>query len=372
MDIYEKIKYSLEHLRDVPDDYKESTRLMIKWLTTPDKEGIMPEIFTTISNRTGGKTYFIAYLLLDLYKKHGTQFGLYTRSGSQLGNVVKGIFTAVMDEFPGFQIEERIAVPNVYSEILIKYICDIDGVDTPVTEVCGFVFSLNASSKIKNYSSAFYDVEIMFMDEFQTTQYLPNEVDKWIDIHMSVARGHGLSSRCVPVIMASNSLSIINPYFKNWGLESKIQEDTKLYRGIGLSLLRFVNESVADKQRESRFNKACANSKIFESNINNAWLNDSRSCVMKPDKDWGKSRYICTLIDGNDKYGMYEYDNGLFYIGRNSDITCTNIYSLTVNGSENIATANRCVPLMVFRDQFMKGYGRFSDISCKAKILEWI
>lgn len=372
MNIYEKIKFCLEHLRDVPDDYKESTKLLNKWMTTPDKEGIMPEIFATISNRTGGKTYYIAYLLMDLYKRFGTQFALYTRSGTQLGNVVSGIFTAVMEEFPGYTIEEKIAVQNVYSEIYIKWTEKEDDKDVQRCELAGFVLVLNASTKIKNYSSAFYDVEIMFMDEFQASQYLPKEVDKWIDIHMSVARGHGQSSRCVPVIMASNSLSIINPYFKNWGLESKIQEDTKLYRGVGLSLLRFVNDSVAGKQRESRFNKACESSEIFKSNIDNAWLNDSRSCVCKPNGTWGRGSYICTFIHGKNKYGMYSYTNGIYYIGRNIDIQCPNIFAMSVEGAENIETAKRCLPLMVFRDQFMKGNGRFSDISLKASILEWI
>ena len=66
MNINEKIKYVLEHLRDVPDEFKESTETMKKWLLKKDNEGYYPEIYVGMSNRTGGKTYFMAYLLLKL------------------------------------------------------------------------------------------------------------------------------------------------------------------------------------------------------------------------------------------------------------------------------------------------------------------
>ena len=54
--ITEKIKFVLEHLRDVPDAFKESTEMMKKWLMRPDPDGLQPEIFVSIYNRTGGKT----------------------------------------------------------------------------------------------------------------------------------------------------------------------------------------------------------------------------------------------------------------------------------------------------------------------------
>ena len=373
MDIYEKIRYCLKNLRMPPKAFVESTEMLKKWLLTPDPDGIMPEIFVTMSNRTGGKTYFIAYLLLDLYKRYGTKFAIETRTGNELGNVALGIFSAVLDEFPDYELEERIAVPNAYSEIVLHSICiDENDKEQKTSEVIGYVISLNASDKIKKFSSKFYDVEIMFMDEFQADTYIPKEVDKWINIHMSIARGHGKASRCVPVIMASNSLSIVNPYFNLWKLESKVQSDTKFYRSAGLSLLRFVNNSVAKEQELSRFNIANRGSEQLESNITNSWLYDSRACVEKPDKSWGKNTYICTFIKGDVKYALRHYSNGFYYVNRSVDETNKNIFALSVDGVENIECAKRSVPLNVLKSQFLKGKARFSDLTCKYDILEWI
>lgn len=380
MTIHDKIRYCLEHLRDVPEAFKESTEMLKKWLLRPDADGIMPEIYVTMSNRTGGKTYFIAYLLIDLWRRFGVKFALETRTGSELGNVVGGIFSAVMEEFPGYAIEERIAVNNVYSEIIMHYDAEEetdneDGESTKTvrkSEVIGYVLVLNASDKIKKFSSEFYDVDVMFMDEFQADRYLPNEVDKWVNIHMSVARGHGMASRCVPVIMASNSLTIVNPYFNLWKLESKIQDNTKFYRASGLSILRFVNDAVAAQQSASRFNIACSGNKQLESNITNSWLNDSRACVGKPDKSWGLSYYVATFVKGDEKFAMRMYDNGYVYINRSIDETNNNVFALSIDGVENIECAKRSVPLAVLHKEFLRGRARFSDLSCKYTMLDWI
>ena len=373
MTIYDKIDYCLEHLREVPDDFKESTEMLKKWLKRPDADGLRPEIFVTMSNRTGGKTYFIAYLLLDLYKRFGVQFALECRTGSELGNVASGIFSAVLEEFEGWSIEEVIAVNNVYSEIYVKYTeIDEEGKEVKKSDLIGYVLAINASDKIKKYSSTFYDVEIMFMDEFQADTYLPKEVNKWVNVHMSVARGHGQASRCVPVLMASNSLTIVNPYFDMWKLESKLQYDTKYYRGSGLSVLRFVNDAVATAQSQSRFNTACAGNEQLDSNITNSWLNDNRACVGKPDGSWGRAYYIATFIKGDEAFGFRQYDNGMFYVNRNVDETCTNIYALTVDGMENVECAKRSVALQVMQREFTRGNVRFSDLSCKYTMLDWI
>lgn len=373
MTIHDKIKTCLGRLRTPPDEFIKSTEMMKKWLCRPDADGHMPEIYVTMSNRTGGKTYFVAYLLLKLWQDFDVKFALLTRTGSELGNVVGGIFGAVMEEFPGFIIEEVVAVPNTYSEIIMRYDeKDEDGKNVRKTEIIGYVLCVNASDKIKKFSSEFYDVDIMFMDEFQADRYLPKEVDKWVNIHMSVARGHGQASRCVPVIMASNSLTIVNPYFNMWKLESKIQTDTKYYRGSGLSVLRFVNDEVAKQQSMSRFNIACSGNAQLESNITNSWLNDSRACVCKPDKSWGLSHYIATFIKGDDKYAMRMYDNGYIYVNRSIDETHNNVFALSVDGVENIECANRSVPLLIMKKEFLKGNVRFSDLTCKYTMLDWI
>ena len=372
MTIYEKIKFCLEQLRPVPDNFKESTELLKKWLLKKDNEGYNPEIFITMSNRTGGKTYFIAYLLFDLFRRFGVKFVLYCRTGSELGNVVSGIFSSVMHEFEGYQIEENIAVQNVYSDICVKYEVEEDGKKTIHKDICGYVICLNASDKIKKFSSNFYDVDIIFFDEFQADTYLGKEIDKYVNVHMSIARGSGMASRPVPVIMASNSLTIVNPYFEMFKLTNKIQENTKFLTVPGISLLRFVNNSVAEEQARSRFNIACSSSEQLKSNITNSWLKDNKACVCKPQSEWGRGFYICTFVKKNEKYGMRRYNNNIIYVSRSVDNTCNSIYALDVDGMENIECAKRSLPLQILRQEFLKGNVRFSDLACKYTMLDWI
>ena len=380
MTINEKIKYVLEHLRDVPDEFKKSTETMKKWLLKKDNEGYYPEIYIAMSNRTGGKTYFAAYLLLKLYETFGTKFAIFTRTGKNLGKVAEGIFSIVLPEFKNWSIEEKVVIDNVYSEIYITYEHEVEDNKednaSMKTEKCrekiGYVMSLKASGEIKNISSTFYDTDIMFFDEFQTDQYLKDEPDKFVRIHLSVARGDGLPSRYVPVIMLSNSLSIINPYFKLWELSNKIQYDTKRYREPGLSVLRFINEEVAEEQEKSRFNIACKNSKVLKSSIDNSWLCDSRSCICKPEKSWGNCYYIATFLKNDNKYGVRLYDNGFIYVNRSIDPTSTNIYTMSDDPEENVELAKYSVILKTVKAAFVKGKARFSDLSCKYDMLNWL
>ena len=59
------------------------------------------------------------------------------------------------------------------------------------------------------------DVDVILFDEFQSESdnYCPNEVEKFISIHTSIARGQGKMTRYVPVFMISNPVSLINPYY---------------------------------------------------------------------------------------------------------------------------------------------------------------
>lgn len=372
MTIYEKIKFCLEQLRPVPDNFKESTELLKKWMLKKDNEGYNPEIFITMSNRTGGKTYFVAYLLFDLFRRFGVKFILYCRTGTELGNVVDGVFKDVMNEFEGYQIEENIAIENTYSDINVKYEVEEDGKKSIHKDNCGYVICLKASDKIKRFSSNFYDADIVFFDEFQADTYLPKETNKFVNIHMSIARGRGMASRPVPVILNSNSLTIVNPYFEMLKITNKIQENTKFLTQPGLSLLRFVNEEVAEEQKKSRFNIACSSNEQLKSNITNEWLYDNKACVCKPQSEWGRGFYICTFVKKNEKYGMRRYNNNIIYVSRSVDNTCNSIYALDVDGMENIECAKRSLPLQILRQEFLKGNVRFSDLACKYTMLDWI
>lgn len=371
-DIYWKIEQVLSNLRQVPENFRESTEMLKKWLLMKDSNGLRPEIFVTISNRTGGKTYFLTYLLLKLYKDYGVKFGLYTRFGTDLGNVAVEMFNAVLkqeDEFEGWEMSETVALKNVYSTVDIIHDEKWGDEIERVHDTCGYVLATNSSDKIKKISSLFVDVEIMFADEFQAEMYAPKETDKFVNIHFSVARGDEEGVRVVPVLMASNSLSIQNPYFEMWGLTTKIQSNTKYFHGDGLVLLRFVNEKVAAAQMQSAFNRACKNSNIIKSNIGNEWLNDNWACIGKPA---GRGQYICTLTVGKHMFGLRMHADGIYSVNRSVDNTAPRTFNLTSDPKEDVTSFRDKLPFQVLRKAWFNGKVLFSDISVKSLVSPWL
>src|SRR5699024_8157369 len=93
---------------------------------------------------------------------------------------------------------------------------------------CGYAVSINSSDQLKRYSHLFSDTMRMIFDEFQseTNHYCDNEIVKFISIHTSVARGGGKQVRYVPVYMIANPVSIINPYYIEMGISSRLKTDT--------------------------------------------------------------------------------------------------------------------------------------------------
>lgn len=335
-----------------------------KLLNMRDRNGNQPEILFSISNRGAGKTYFFAKHMIEKYEQEGKKFALMCRYGTkELGSVADGIFKAFLqNERHGCSVSEKICQKGVYSEVILTR-----PTEDKKTETCkiGYVLPINSSDSLKRISSTFVDVDLMFFDEFQCDNYVPDEVSKFINIHFTVARGNKEGVRFVPVILASNSLSIVNPYFVALGIATKIQSNTKYYKGDGLVLERFTNFEVAERQKESPFNRAFSKSRQVQSNIDNSWLNDSWALVGKPDA-WGRALYVCTLIDGDKQYGVRYYPQmGYYFINRKIDKSCPSIYNLSVDGVENVPLIKNTLVLRNLKNGYGKGIVRFSDISVK-------
>lgn len=337
-----------------------------KLLTSLDVNGEKPEILIAISNRGAGKTYGFAKYLLDRFINHDEKFALICRWQRELGSVADGIFKAVLhNEFEGYSISERKMQRNTYALLTLEK----DDGGKKVRKNCGYVLPVNGSDNLKKISSLFSDVERMFFDEFQCEMYCPNEIDKFVNLHFTVARGNEEGVRFVPVILASNSLSIVNPYFLALRLSTRIQSNTKFYKSDGLVLERFVNKDVADKQSKSGFNRAFSGNKQMMSNIDNSWLNDSWSCVEKPK---GRGEYTFTLVDDNKKYGVRLYNNNdgrFLYVNRSVDNTCKTVYNISENGIVNMPLLKSSLNLMLMKKLWLQGKVLFSDIEVKDVML---
>lgn len=357
-------------VEESPPVYKEYSAMMLDMLKKPNKQGLWPETYFIMSNRVGGKSYSIGKMLLYMAMDYDVKFGLYCRKMKKMGKYARGVFKQVLiDCYPWWEMKE-VKVSDIYTEIwMIRRSADEEDDETEKKHI-GFVMPLNSDSDLKDSSSELAQTEIMFMDEFQSTDSVADETDKYINIHDTVARGvsrdgKNYGVRYLPTILCSNSLSITNKYLALFKLMDKIQSNTKLYRGVGVSLLRFKNENVAGNQMLTAFHQSLAGQKILESNIDNAWLNDNSACVCKPD-GWGQSYYMCTIIDGADKYGVSKYpEMGYYYIGRTIDKTDNCVYNISPGGIENVPLLRKTIIFDSLRKAYSAGLCRFSDQAVK-------
>lgn len=337
-----------------------------------DANGETPEIFITLGNRGSGKTFNIAKeILIKEYILNDKKIGLLTRIKDDLGKgVADGIFKEVLniygEDLFGCAVTCEEVSRGKYSDIYFL----IGSGENRERRHIGYVLPINrAASNLKQISSLFADIAILFMDEFQTDNYVPNEVGQFINLHQTVARGGGKAVRYCPVILASNFINLLNPYFTALGLH-RMQAGTKKYRGDGVVVEMFLNEDVRKEQMASGFNRAFAGHEMLTSSNDNVWLEGNNSLIEKPTEEWGNSYYVCTLSNGDKKFGVRRYPcSGFYYVNRSIDSSCQYSYNVTIDGNLNLPLLKSSALMKTFRDAFREGRVRVSDAECKEMML---
>ena len=239
---------------------------------------------------------------------------------------------------------------------------------------CGYAISLNSADQIKKYSHLFSDVKRILFDEFQseTNHYCDNEIEKFISIHTSIARGQGEQIRYVPVFMLSNPVSIINPYYVELGISTRLTKEVKYLRGNGYVLEQGYVDSAAQASKSSGFNKAFESNSYVAYARENVYLNDNTAFVEKPT---GPSRYIATLRYNNNDYGIREFPNkGIVYCDDKADMSFK--YKLAVTTEDHdinyVMLRQNLGFISNLRYYFEKGCFRFKDLKCKEALLKAI
>ena len=341
-------------------DYYEGGRI----LSVNDANGNKPEVLMSCGNRTAGKTTYWNKYVTNIYKKHIGKFMLLYRFDYELDDVDEKFFKDIHNIFfPNDIMTAKRKMKGVYTELFLN------------EESCGYAVAINKADMIKKISHLFVDVEVMLFDEFQseTNHYCPNEVDKLKSIHTSVARGKNKQVRFVPLIMVSNCVSLINPYFVAMGISNRLRSDTKILKGDGFVLEQVFNENAAKAQLESGFNRAFgSDNRYLAYSTQNVYLNDNTAFIEKPE---GRAKYIATIrCDGRD-YGIKEYaESGYIYCDKKPDYTFPlKITVTTEDHNVNYVMLKRNdFIIQNMRYFFEHGSFRFSDLQCKDAVLKML
>ena len=336
--------------------YYDGTKL----LSMLDINGNKPEIYMCTTNRTGGKTTYFGRLCINRFLDKGEKFGILYRYNYELDDIADKFYKDLGSLFfPSYTMTSKRRAKGTFQELFLN------------DKSCGYALSLNNADQIKKYSHLFSDIQRMIFDEFQseTNHYCDNETKKFISIHTSIARGQGKQVRYVPVYMLSNPVSIINPYYVELGISSRLKDDTKFLRGDGFVLEQGYIESASIEQKNSGFNRAFSKNSYTAYSSECVYLNDNKAFVEKPA---GKSKYLCTLRYKGSDFALREYtESGLIYCDDKADSSFLTRISVTTDDHNinYVMLKRNDFFLSNLRYFFEHGCFRFKDMRCKEAVL---
>ena len=337
--------------------YYDGTKL----LSMRDINGFKPEIYICVTNRTGGKTVFFNRLAVNKWHQKKGKFVLIYRYNYELDDVADKFYKDISTLFfPGTYMYSKRKASGIYHELFID------------KESCGYALSLNQSDQIKKYAHLFSDANRMIFDEFQseTNHYCTDEVEKFISVHTSIARGHGEQVRYLPVYMLGNPVSIINPYYTELGISERLSAETKFLRGNGFVMEQGFVESASLAQKESGFNRAFAKNSYVAYASECVYLNDNTAFIEKPT---GRSKYLVTLRYKGTDFAIREYgDAGIVYCDDKPDYTYPDRITVTTDDHaiNYVMLKRNDIFLTNLRYYFERGCFRFKDLRCKEAVLK--
>lgn len=300
-----------------------------------------------IGNRGSGKTYGAKKRAVKQFLDKGYQFVYLRRFQEELDETAESYFNDIIlnNEFPDAVIEYR---GGQY------FIND---------QLAGYAMAL---TKAKSYKSiSFPLVYLIIFDEFLIedngyTRYLKNEVKQFLSFYMSIDRYRGCT-----VFFLANSVSMINPYTLYWNLS--LPYGSNIVRK-GDVLLQLVQDDEFIKERkETRFGKLIAGTDFEEYAIENKFVQDSKTFLMKKT---AKAQYYFTFIYRGEKYGVWiDYGEGKLFVSQDVDPSCKMVYSITVDDhSPNtllLSQINKAVFFKTFINNYKLGNVYFENQKVK-------
>lgn len=178
-----------------------------------------------------------------------------------------------------------------------------------------FPCALNKYNDFKNEN--FHNVHKLIYDEFVTEDgsRLKGEVSALFNVLDTAARGRENALYTTSVIFISNTITAVNDFYVELGIDREIRNDTKrLYRPErGYVLENVFNNVAADEMKSSPIARA------MQGPYGQAYLGYSQDNVVKDDESFvervdGQFNYLLNFKYENSIYALkYNYDQGLYY-----------------------------------------------------------
>lgn len=346
--------------------YYDGTKL----LSMTDLNGKKPAIYMCTSNRSAGKTTFFGRLLINRFLKDKKKFGLIYRFKNELDDISDKFFNDIGRLFfPDYVMTHKRRDRGAYIELHLGHPED----ENP--PICGYALALNSADNIKKVSHLLSDIETLYMDEFQSEidNYCIREIQKLMSIYTSIARGRGEQARRIPLYMCSNNVSLLNPYFAQFGISERLRSDTKFLKGDGWVLECNFNESSAESMKLSPFMRAFSGTRYGDyASKQGVYLNDNTAFIQKIN---GKNRYLATLTYEGKDYALREYPElGLIYCDTSVDESYYLKISVTLDDHRTnyVMLKQNDFFISRMRELFRLGCFRFKNLKCKEVVIKML
>lgn len=344
-----------------------------KILSMNDLDGLKPEIYMVTTNRTGGKTTFFGRMFVKKFIEKREKFALLFRFKYELDNVDEKFFKDIGSLFfSGYSMTSKTICGGNGKELFLHR---PNSDEDDIGESCGYAIAMNNTDQIKKNSHLFSDVQRIMFDEFQSesNNYCSDEITKFQSVHTSIARGQGKQTRYVPVYMLSNPVSLINPYYVEFGIAERLQDKTKFLKGHGWVLENGWVESASKAMLDSGFSRAFSSSKYVSfASQQGVYLNDNSAFIDKPS---GSSKYLATIIYNNKEYALKEYfKEGIIYCDDRDDSTFSFRIAVTTDDHRinYVMLRNNDLFIQSMRFYFERGCFRFKNLQCKEAVLKLV
>lgn len=282
------------------------------YLDITDLNGNIPGVLMVVTNRSAGKTTGAYRMLLDNAQKGLGQFAILFRRQYELPNSAVQFDDTRDLFFTGQEYDDK----PLISKMARKYVNLNSG------ETLGFAVSLGDADNLKKYSGMFSNVQWILLDEFQSEKgaYIKNELTLFQSIYKTIARGGGKTIRPVRVLMLSNNVSYLNPYYLYWGIPERIRDNTRKIRGNGWVLILEYSKKAEEEARKNAFNQAFIESNYSKYSVGEKSLINHYTFIMKIPQ---KCKYLFTIYFENRYYGVRLTDKGQYHVSRKPDSNST-------------------------------------------------
>lgn len=353
------------HFKTDPDFYSG-----YRLLATTDTAGQKPEIYIAASNRSAGKTTFFNGYMLHNYLRKNKKFLLLYRRRYEITQAADGFFKDINKLFfPDLVMTQDTGIKNVFEKLYISERKE----HAPKYE-CGYATSLSAAEQIKKFSHLLSDVDIILLDEAfpENDNYLKNEIDLFMSVHDSLARGNGQMSRYLPVIIVGNLISVYNPYFDALGIIDSLQLNANYTRGAGYVIEQNFNEISARKHQESAFHRALSSAAYNATTQERKYINTSYDMIDNSVADSG--RYIMTIKHNDNLYSVRYNEAGYFYyVSDTPDPRYRLQHAATEKDiSESAIYDPGSVYRKLIKDRYYKNQVKFRTLKCKDAAIHFI